>query len=217
MRIAIDGPAASGKSSVAKKIAQKNKLTYIDTGAMYRCITVFVQEQQISNLEVLENYQNIKITFDENNETYLNGINVENKIRNDQYLVRLSEVAASKTIRNFLSLQQRTIAQQNNVIMDGRDIGSHIMPDADLKFYITANSLVRAKRRYDQSDKKIPVDTIEAQIIKRDELDKTRKINPLVICKDAIVIDSSNLTLEETISQVQEIIERKKWEIQSQS
>ncbi len=217
MRIAVDGPAASGKSSVAKQIAKIHKLTYIDTGAMYRAIANYFLKNKIEKIEA-KTLELINIKFNESNEIIVNGVNEDAAIRSNEecFINKLKEVANNPKVRTFLGKIQKEMAKQNNIIMDGRDIGTFIMPDADIKIYITASVEIRAKRRYDQSDKNIPLAQIKDQIIIRDKSDLNREMNPLKKAPDAYLVDSTNLNFEQTVEAVDSIIERKKCQIQLQ-
>ena len=207
--IAIDGYSSCGKSTIAKHIACKYAMQYIDTGAMYRAITYFcikkeIISNKIINIDKLDKYLNdINIKFEFNIKTkeantYLDNQNVEKIIRGVQVSENVSHVAKVKSIRNKLIKMQKIIGKNGNVVMDGRDIGSKVFPDAKIKFFITANSEVRAKRRYDEMNSKemyVSFEEVLLNLRRRDESDVNRNISPLIQQKDAILIDNSELSI----------------------
>ncbi len=214
MIVTLDGPAGSGKSSIAKELAKELKIEYLDTGAMYRAITLFLLNQNIdlddeqSIDDVIENIE-IKIN---GQKTFLNGVDVTNEIRSEQINKNISKVAAIASVRESLVANQRQIGEDTDLIVDGRDIGTVVFPNAKYKFYIDASSYIRAKRRVAQN-KKIGInenfETIKRNIEIRDEMDKNRKIGPLKCAEDAIVIDTSNITLKQTITLIKKEMEKK--------
>ncbi|TJX62951.1 (d)CMP kinase [Soehngenia saccharolytica] len=210
--IAIDGPAGAGKSTVAKEIAKKLNLEYIDTGAMYRAYTLKVLENGLdpkNENEVLRLLDNTEITFLDNH-IYLDGVIVDDKIRESIVNHNVSYVSSYPDVRKKMVELQREMADKNNVIMDGRDIGTVVLPNASHKFYITAKPEERGKRRYkefvDKGDTEIKLEDIVEEIKKRDEIDSTREESPLRIPDDAIVIDSTNLTVDEVVDLIIELI-----------
>lgn len=212
--IAIDGPAGSGKSTIAKELSKTLKYTYIDTGAMYRALTLKVIKENI-NIENIDLIVQIAKKTDINflnNAIHLDGENVNNEIRLEEINQKVSLIAAIKDIRNIMVDQQRKIANNSNVVMDGRDIGTVVFPQAFAKFYLTATPEVRANRRYSEmvlNNCKITFDEVLQSIIKRDNLDENREVSPLKPADDAVVIDTSNKSIDEVISQILKIIKTK--------
>lgn len=206
--IAIDGPAGSGKSTVAKIIAKELGFTYIDTGAMYRAITLKALNLKIKDLGDENNYAFIKDTtldFVDSKMT-MDGIDVSKEIRTEEIVKNVSLVSSLKYVRVALVDLQRQMAKRCNVVMDGRDIGTNVLTDADLKIYLTATVDVRAERRYlEQKEKGISNMTFEevkADLIRRDTYDSTRKHNPLRKADDAIELDTSGLSIEEVVNKI---------------
>lgn len=211
--IAIDGHAACGKSTLAKQLAEKLGYIYVDSGAMYRAITLFFLEQKVdfSDFEAVKKaLSNIKIEFrkaDKNTKalTYLNGENVEKEIRSRPVSQAVSEVSAIKAVRLFLKKQQQDMGKNKGIVMDGRDIGTVIFPNAELKLFVTASVDVRSQRRYAElQEKSIEMSLVEIQanLKARDLLDSTRAESPLRKAADAIILDNSNLTRKEQLDQV---------------
>jgi cytidylate kinase len=207
MNIAIDGPAGAGKSTIAKILAEKLGMNYIDTGAMYRAITLKAIENNIdfndvSSLINLVNNTDIKIS---NSRIYLDSKDVTDKIRTPLVNQKVSKIAAISEIRKKMIYLQKKLAENGNVIMDGRDIGTVVLPNASLKFFITATVEERAKRRFLELKAKghdVNYDYIKKEILSRDEQDMNRKISPLKPAEDAIVIDTSNKEIEEIIQEI---------------
>lgn len=207
MNIAIDGPAGAGKSTIAKILAEKLGMNYIDTGAMYRAITLKAIENNIdfndvSSLINLVNNTDIKIS---NGRIYLDNKDVTNKIRTPLVNQKVSIIAAISEIREKMIYLQKKLAEDGNVIMDGRDIGTVVLPNASLKFFITATVEERAKRRFLELKAKgydVNYDNIKKEILSRDEQDMKRKISPLKPAEDAIVIDTSNKEIKEIIQEI---------------
>ena len=210
-QIAIDGPAGAGKSTIAKKVAKTKGFIYVDTGAMYRAMAYYLLTQGIDpeNADAIEaNCVNADITICyENGEqvVLLNGENVNGVIRNEEVGNMASSSSKHPKVRERLTVLQKELAAKNNVVMDGRDIGTCVLPNADVKVYLTASAQVRAKRRYDElSAKGIPCDIeqIEMDIIKRDEQDMNREIAPLKQAEDAVLVDSSDMTIDEVVQAI---------------
>lgn len=207
-QIAIDGPAGAGKSTIAKKVAKEKGFIYVDTGAMYRAMAYYLLTKRVdpADSEAIEkNCQDADISIRyENGEqvVLLNGENVNSVIRSEEVGNMASASSPNPIVRERLTLLQKELASKNNVVMDGRDIGTCVLPNADVKVFLTASSKVRAKRRFDElSAKGIACDIgqIEADIIKRDEQDMTREIAPLKQADDAVLVDSSDMTIDEVV------------------
>lgn len=202
MQIAIDGPAGSGKSTVAKKIAEKLNIIYIDTGAMYRAITLKLKDIDKKFYEEACNNTNIEFI---NNKIFLDGKDVSSQIRSEEISKLTSDISKIDFVRKKLVSIQKEIADKNSVVMEGRDITTVVLPDADYKFYLNASPDIRAKRRTLQlKEKGLNADYKEIirDIKKRDNNDIKRENSPLKVADDAIVIDSSNLTAEESIEKI---------------
>ena len=202
MQIAIDGPAGSGKSTVAKKIAEKLNIIYIDTGAMYRAITLKLKD--IDKKYYREACNNTNIEFI-NNKIFLDGKDVSSQIRSEEISKLTSDISKIDFVRKKLVSIQKEIAAKNSVVMEGRDITTVVLPDADYKFYLSASPEIRAKRRTLQLKEKglnADYEEILRDIKKRDNNDIKRENSPLKVADDAIVIDSSNLTAEESIEKI---------------
>ncbi len=210
--IAVDGHSSCGKSTVAKAVASKLGIAYIDTGAMYRAVTLYALRNNLfaatgePNAEgIAAQLGNIKITFNFDqqlgrNTTYLNGENVEDEIRGMEVSSRVSPVSAIPAVRAQLTEWQREMGKSQSVIMDGRDIGTTVFPNADLKIFMTARPEVRAKRRYDELKAKgqeADLAEILRNVEERDSQDSTRAVSPLRKADDAIVLDNSDMTREE--------------------
>ncbi len=204
--IAIDGPAGAGKSTVAKVIAKRKGFIYVDTGAMYRAMALYFLEEGIGaddKEKIRESAKNADITISyENGEqvVWLNGRNVNGLIRTEQVGNMTSAVSVNKAVREKLVELQQALAQKENVVMDGRDIGTCVLPDADVKVYLTADSRVRAKRRYEELLAKgsdCDLDEIEKDIIERDYRDMHRELSPLKQADDATLLDTSDMSIEQ--------------------
>ena len=206
MKIAIDGPAGSGKSSLAKEIAKRLGVLYVDTGAMYRAITLkLLKEDESSYEEILKN---TKISF-EGDKIFLDGRDVSKEIRENEISNKTSEMSKKKIIRDYLVKMQREIARDKDVVMEGRDIGSVVLKDAEYKFFLTADVNTRAMRRYKQiDDDKVSFDEILEDLKVRDYNDSHRENSPLIQTEDAILIDSTDLNAEETIEKIISYIKR---------
>ncbi|KGF33420.1 cytidylate kinase [Peptoniphilus lacrimalis DNF00528] len=202
MQIAIDGPAGSGKSTVAKKIAEKLNIIYIDTGAMYRAITLKLKDLDKKIYEEACNNTNIEFI---NNKIFLDGKDVSSQIRSEEISKLTSDISKIDFVRKKLVSIQKEIAAKNSVVMEGRDITTVVLPDADYKFYLSASPEIRAKRRTLQLKEKglnADYEEILRDIKKRDNNDIKRENSPLKVADDAIVIDSSNLTADESIEKI---------------
>lgn len=209
INIAIDGFSACGKSSTAKQVADCLGYTYIDTGAMYRAVTYYLQQHLINvhNQDGIEKaLPDIEINFKRVNgvlHTFLNNEDVEMEIRKPYVAAMVSEVATNSSVRRKLVEQQQKMATQRGVVMEGRDIGSVVLPDAELKFFMTADLDVRTKRRQDEllhkTGKLFPLEDLKENLVHRDKIDSTREDSPLTQVEDAIIIDTTFLTLEQQI------------------
>lgn len=217
--IALDGPAGAGKSTIAKLVAKKMQLVYVDTGAMYRAMALFMIRENVSGddlAKINEKCEEADITLKyENGEQVvcLNGENVNAYLRTEEVGNMASVVATQKKVRERVVSRQKELAKTTDVIMDGRDIGTCVLPGADVKIFLTASSRVRAKRRYDELTAKgevCDIDVIEKDIIERDERDMTRKESPLRQAEDAILVDTSDMTIEEVVETIIKICEDKK-------
>ena len=211
INIAIDGPAGAGKSTVAKAVAKKLGFIYVDTGALYRSIGVNALRHSVATddseaVVSLLPETNVELKYiDGNQRVFLNGEDVSDEIRLPEASMAASNVSAIPEVRAFLLDLQRDMAKKNNVVMDGRDIGTVILPDAQYKFFLTATAEVRAERRYNElQEKGITVDFNELleEIKQRDYNDSHRATAPLKQADDAVYVDSSDLTLEESISAI---------------
>lgn len=209
--IAIDGPAGAGKSTIAKKLARELDFIYVDTGAMYRAIAYFFIENGIEsldgiNVKVLCAQIDIRISYEDGNQqVILNGKNVTSHLRDEAVGKMASNVAVNGDVREKLLDLQKYIANEADVVMDGRDIGTKILPDAELKVFLTASVDVRAKRRYDELVAKgieSNLDEIKEDIRIRDERDMNREISPLCQADDAVLIDSSFMTIDEVVAKI---------------
>lgn len=220
MQIAIDGPASSGKSTISKLIAQANGFVYLDTGAMYRAVTLAVLRQKIDlrNHKSLENMlSDLNITFEMHEgcqRVLLNGEDVTEEIRSLAVTRQVSEVSAIKEVRMRLVHLQQEFAKNHSIIMDGRDIGTVVLPNATIKIFLVASVEERAKRRFrENAEKGIHLDY--AQLVKeirhRDYLDSTRKESPLKKAEDAIEIDTTELTIEDVVMKITRMIQKKQF------
>jgi cytidylate kinase len=216
--IAIDGPAGAGKSTIAKKIAKELSFVYVDTGAMYRAIALYFLRKGTdpSDIEGIESEcPNIHVTIeykDGEQQVLLNGENVNGFIRNEEVGNMASKTSSIPAVRAALLDLQRNMTKTADILMDGRDIGTHVLPNADLKIYLTASSKVRAKRRYDElvaKGESCDIEKIEQDIIIRDEQDMNREIAPLKQAEDAILVDSSDMTIDEVVAAIKTAF----WEI----
>ena len=213
MNIAIDGPAGAGKSTIAKLAAKELGFFYVDTGAMYRAIALYLLRKKtpIDDEKALkEALEHIAISIkyeDKQQHVYLNGEDVTGSLREEAVGNMASVSSAKQPVRDKLLSLQRSLAEDNSVIMDGRDIGTNVLPNAELKIYLTASADVRAKRRYDEllsNGEKPDFEKIKADIIKRDEQDMNRKIAPLRQAEDAVYLDTSSLSIPEVVKQIVE-------------
>lgn len=209
--IAVDGFSSSGKSTMAKKLAKTIGYAYIDSGAMYRAVTLYCLENNLFDgdrldTEVLERQlDNIRVTFGVNaegkTETYLNGRNVETEIRQMPVSSKVSIVAAVPSVRHALVRQQQELGKGKGIVMDGRDIGTTVFPDAEMKVYVDASPETRARRRYDElvgkGDTSVSYEEVYRNVCERDHIDMNRSESPLRKADDAVVLNNSDMTIEE--------------------
>lgn len=221
--IAIDGYSSCGKSTLAKALAKELQYVYIDTGAMYRAVALyFLRNDVMKNGEVQldkvdEALANITLNFQYNNqsnkaETILNGVNVEQEIRGLEVSENVSKVSRIKSIRSKMVELQQNMGQQKRIVMDGRDIGTVVFPDAELKLFMTADEDVRAQRRFKELQEKgenITIEQVKKNIASRDFADTTREENPLKQANDAVVIDNTNITPQEQFDLVMELVKKR--------
>lgn len=209
--VAIDGPAGAGKSTVAKQLADELKMTYIDTGAMYRAITLLaIEEGETDTNKITELAKKAHIDI-KGNRILLNNVDVTEKIRSFKVTEAVSKISQIPEIRYIMVKLQKEIAYNKSVVMDGRDIGTKVIPDAKYKFYLTADLKERARRRYEELISKGLQTTykqVEEDISKRDQQDKNRSCSPLVIAPDAIVVDSTSKNIQEVVKELLDIIRR---------
>ena len=208
--ITVDGFSSSGKSTMAKKLAKAIGYAYIDTGAMYRAVTLYCLQNGLFDGDRLDTARlekelpAVKVTFgvaaDGRTETYLNGENVESEIRKMQVSSKVSIVAAVGCVRRALVMQQQAMGAAKGIVMDGRDIGTVVFPDAEMKVYVDASPETRARRRYDElkaKGERITYKEVYHNVCERDRIDSTREESPLRKADDAVVLDNSNMTIEE--------------------
>ena len=212
--IAIDGPAGAGKSTIARKIAAKKGYIYVDTGAMYRAMALYLIREQVTPEQIDEKCEHADITIGyENGEqvVYLNGENVNGYIRTEEVGRMASISSPNPNVRRKLTQLQQKLAADKDVVMDGRDIGTCVLPGAQVKVYLTADSHERALRRYKELTGKgeaCDLDTIEKDIVERDRQDMNREISPLKQAEDAVLIDSSHMTIDEVADAVIALCDR---------
>lgn len=211
--VAIDGYSACGKSSTAKAVAKAINYRYIDSGAMYRAVTLYFLENHIelTNPKAVSSaLSKIDISFHFNEDlssdaTYLNGLNVEERIRDMDIANQVSPVSANKSVRQAMVAQQRKIGKSKGIVMDGRDIGSAVFPNAELKVFMNASIDVRSERRQKElfeKDRLIDLADVRRNLLTRDKIDTSREINPLVMADDAILLDTTHLFFEEQVDQI---------------
>lgn len=218
INIAIDGPGGAGKSSLSKAVAKKLNILYVDTGALYRTIGLFVKSKNTDPknaaavTELLPEI-NIEVKYENGAQViYLNGVDHKDEIRTPELSMYASHVSAIPSVRAFLLETQKQIARTNSVIMDGRDIGTVILPNADVKIFLTASAECRAKRRYDElcaRGQSVRYEDVLAEMNERDTQDSSRKIAPAKPAEDAILLDNSDLTFDETVDAVLDIVNQR--------
>ncbi len=222
IKIALDGPSGSGKSTVAKAVSAKLGIVYVDTGALYRSVGYYVKTKgkdpkNAEQVEALLPEIELDVKYENGVQcVYLNGENLGDKIRQPEISMYASAVSAIPAVRAFLLETQKSIARKNNVVMDGRDIGTVILPDADVKIFMTASNEARAMRRFKELTEKgvdVKYEDVLREMIERDENDRSRAVAPAVPAEDAIIFDNSDYDLEGSIEKVIEIIKEKVGEI----
>lgn len=210
-QIAIDGPAGAGKSTIAKKVAKTKGFIYVDTGAMYRAMAYYLITEKVNPenaKEIEDKCQGADITIQYvggEQVVLLNGANVNGVLRTEEVGNMASTTSKNPKVRERLTQLQKELAAKNDVVMDGRDIGTCVLPNADVKIYLTASSAVRAKRRFDELTAKgesCDIKKIEEDIVKRDQQDMSREIAPLKQAEDAHLVDSSYMTIEEVVQKI---------------
>lgn len=213
-QVAIDGPAGAGKSTIAKLVAKEKGFIYVDTGAMYRALAVYFLDQGIrvedtDKIIRAVGQAEVKIRYEEGlQQVYLNGVNVTGRLREEAVGNMASKSSAIPEVRAKLLDLQRGLAQEEDVVMDGRDIGTCVLPEADVKVFLTASVETRARRRYDELQEKgvsCDLEEIKADIRERDERDMTRETAPLRQADDAVLIDSSDMTIPEVTAAIAEL------------
>ncbi|MCI6873175.1 (d)CMP kinase [Hallerella sp.] len=208
--IAIDGPSGTGKSTTAKIVAKDLGITYLDTGAMYRAITFAALEKGVAPTNkagIDQLLQSTKIRFDDNNQIVINGINREKEIRGKQVSEAVSPYSAIPEVRSVLTQWQREIAGERSCILDGRDIGTVVFPNADFKFFLVTDLKVRAERRYQECLQKgiaMTLEEIEKNLAERDRIDSSRATAPLKKADDAIEIDTTQLSIEQQVKKIED-------------
>ncbi len=216
--IAIDGYSSCGKSTLAKELAQTLSYAYIDTGAMYRAVTLYIIKHKIDiqdSSQIEDALKQVQIHFkniEGKNHTFLNHVNVEEEIRKMYVSNQVSNVAAISAVRRFLVKQQQAMGLKKGIVMDGRDIGTVVFPQAELKFFMTASPEVRAKRRFDElrsKNQNITLEEVLHNLQERDRIDTGRADSPLMQANDAIVIDNSNLSKQEQLQKVLDLVQLK--------
>ena len=209
-KIAIDGPSASGKTEVSKRLANVLGICAVDSGAIYRAVALYCLINNIDvndENKVIQNLKNIEVELDEDT-VVLNGKDVSQDIRKNEVSLATSKVATFRAVREFVTKVQRKVAGSQDVVMQGRDIASVVLPDADLKIYLNAKPEVRATRRMKELEEKgenISFEQVLKDIQKRDDSDMTREISPLVKTKDAIEIDTTNMNINEVVNKIKEL------------
>lgn len=213
LRVAIDGPGGAGKSTIAKLVAEMFHLDYVDTGAMYRAVALKVSRSGVSaddDAAIEKIVSQTKLDFD-GSSILLDGEDVSSEIRTPEVSMWASKVSQKACVRELISKLSSDMANTRSLVMDGRDIGTNVIKDAEVKVFLTASSIVRAKRRYDQlieAGKEADLDEIREQIEERDEQDITRELNPLTQAEDAVYLDTSDMTIDEVVEYIAELINK---------
>ena len=221
--IAIDGYSSTGKSTIAKQLAKVMGYVYVDSGAMYRAMTLFamnknwISEGHLDKEKLLTSLDSVSLSFELNPtigyaEIFLNGVNVENQIRTIQVSNLVSKIAAISQVRKKMVTIQKKIGKDKGVVMDGRDIGTVVFPDAELKLFMTSSAEIRAQRRYDEliaGGQRVSFEEVFNNVVERDRIDTSRADSPLIKAEDAIEIDNSHLTKEEQFKKVLQLSRRR--------
>ena len=221
--IAIDGYSSTGKSTIAKQLAKVMGYVYVDSGAMYRAMTLFamnknwISEGHLDKEKLLTSLDSVSLSFELNPtigyaEIFLNGVNVENQIRTIQVSNLVCKIAAISQVRKKMVTIQKKIGKDKGVVMDGRDIGTVVFPDAELKLFMTSSAEIRAQRRYDEliaGGQKVSFEEVFNNVVERDRIDTSRADSPLIKAEDAIEIDNSHLTREEQFKKVLQLSRRR--------
>jgi len=211
--VAIDGPGGAGKSTIAKLLAKKLNYLHLDTGAMYRAVTLAALNMNLdfnAEDELVELAKSINITFDKNGDIFLNDQNVSQEIRSAEVNRHVSQTAAVKGVREVLVKKQQELAENNKIVMDGRDITTVVLPEAQHKFFLTASLEERARRRYQELKSKeqdADFEEIKKSIARRDKLDSEREHSPLKKAEDAVLVDTTDLSIEQVIDKMTAVIE----------
>jgi cytidylate kinase len=218
LSIAIDGPAAAGKSTVAKIVAEKKSYIYIDTGAMYRAITYVALQEKVDLTDEAKLAELLKqtdielITTKEGQKVLVNGTDVTEDIRKDEVSNQVSIAAKHRSVREEMVKRQQQLGEKGGVVMDGRDIGTHVLPNAEVKIFLLASVEERAKRRYEENVKKgydVNYETLIEEIARRDKLDSEREVSPLRKADDALEIDTTSLSIQEVAEKILDVVEQK--------
>ena len=211
--IAIDGPAGAGKSTIAKKVAKELSFIYVDTGAMYRAMAYYLLNHGVNEIEEACSGADISIEYKNGEQiVLLNGENVNAMLRTEEVGNMASKSSANPKVREHLLKLQRTLAEKNDVVMDGRDIGTTILPNAEVKIYLTASAETRAKRRaleYEQKGESFDYDQILKDIVERDERDMNRAVSPLKQADDAVLVDSSEMGIDDVVNAILNVYKEK--------
>lgn len=217
--VAIDGPAGAGKSTIAKRVAKEENFIYVDTGAMYRAIGLYIVRNGIDihdkdAVEAAAPNAKVSLTYENGEQVVvLNGENVNGFIRTEEVSQAASVTSAYPVVRELLFEMQQTLAKENDVVMDGRDIGTVVLPNAQAKIYLTASVEERARRRFEEYKNKgvdVDIEELKKEIAQRDHQDMTRKIAPLKQAKDAVLVDSSNMNIDEVTECILNIIKERR-------
>ena len=217
--VAIDGPAGAGKSTIAKKVAKEENFIYVDTGAMYRAIGLYIVRNGIDihdkeAVEAAAPNAKVSLTYENGEQVVvLNGENVNGFIRTEEVSQAASVTSAYPVVRELLFEMQQTLAKENDVVMDGRDIGTVVLPNAQAKIYLTASVEERARRRFEEYKKKgmdVDIEELKKEIAQRDHQDMTREIAPLKQADDAVLVDSSDMTIDEVTEAIMNIIKERR-------
>lgn len=215
INIAIDGPSASGKSTVSREICKRLNYIHLDTGAMYRCAALHAKNTHTNindEKQLLNMLETLEIDLTEDEKVILNGEDVTDKIRTDEISMASSDISTKKVVREKLVEMQQKMAENKGFVMDGRDIGTVVLPDAEVKIYLTASASARAMRRFLENQKRgieSNLITLKNEIVDRDYQDMHRKHSPLKQAEDAVLIDSSDMTITEVVDEVMRIISEK--------